>query len=152
MPGGQAIGDLAIGDIEGAIALIQTQCLPGGMGRFIARWLDWAMRARGAERTLFLRERRVSNADDKPANVFAVWAMVKAEDLAPPVQQSDFIVYVAASNLAGVGLDLPLKKGDRLVRWPDIPGREHVFTTLETPALYTVGVTDVIYKLLVRGG
>ena len=148
-----AIGDLAIGDIEGSLDQIAGGCLPGAVVALIIRSFKFALRYRG-EFSLLQHEHRVSGDadDDDKANLNAVWVPAKAEELVAPIDQYDFKVFFLAQDLQQTGVTVPLKKGLRIIRFPDQPDREEVFTSIETPKLWTVEQLDAVYCAMVRGG
>lgn len=139
-----ALGDLAIGDIE-AFAAGAAGCAPGGRARFFRKRLLAMFRRRGAETSKLVRV-----ATNTPINVLTVWTMTRAEELVGEVRQSDQTVLVEASAFDGTGWPLPIRKGDRLVRWPQ-QARESAATVLETPAVHTMDGYDLLYRLIVRG-
>lgn len=148
MSGGNvAIGDDAIGDITGAAQLAVNGCLPGAAARRLRARLLAAFKRRGAENSKVIR---LDTPDDMPVNVLAIWLMTRAEELVGEVKQSDMTVLVHPAAFDASGFELPLRKGDRIVRWPGQP-REQVYTTLETPANYTTGDIDLLYRMIARG-
>lgn len=145
--GAVAIGDDAIGDIVGAAQLAASGCLPGAAARRLRARLLAAFIRRGAENSKVIR---LGSPSDMPVNVLAIWLMTRAEELVGEVKQSDMTVLVHPAAFDGAGFGLPLRKGDRIVRWPGQP-REQVYTTLETPGNFTAGDVDLLYRLIARG-
>lgn len=141
--GGSAIGGAAFGAVSTLAEAVATQSISERKAKFVMRRLRLAFRRRGFESAIVTR-----GASEQ--NVRSVWAMTRSEELVGEVRQSDMTVFVDAESFAGAAFALPLQKGDRIVRWPNL-AREHVFTTLETPALYTIGASDILYRLIVRG-
>lgn len=143
-----AIGDLAIGDVEDAVGSFAASsvCLPAARVLF---WRDRILAAfmrRGAENSIVYREAQPG----VDVNVVAVWLMTRSEELVGEVRQSDMTVLVHPQAFEGTGFTTPLRKGDRIVRFPG-EAREHVFTCLETPGLYTASGVDLLYRLIARG-
>jgi hypothetical protein len=147
-PGSAAIGDGAIGDIETLAAFAASGCLPQAKGLFIRNRLLGAFRRRGAENSPATRLDAASG--DKSVNILAVWVMTRSEELIGEVRQSDMTVLVHPAAFEGTGFPLPLRKGDRVTRWP-LQTRERVHTAIETPAVYAAGDVDLLYRLIVRG-
>lgn len=143
---GDAIGGAAFGGVAEVAAAIAAGAIPDRKAAFICRRLSLAFNRRGAEMALLQRPGGAGGF----VNVRTVWAMTRSEELIGEVRQSDMTVFIAAEDVALSGFPLPLSHGDRVVRWPGL-AREHVFTTLETPALYTIGDKDVLYRLIMRG-
>lgn len=141
--GSGAIGGQAFGAVEAVAQAVAVGALDQRKARFVMRRLRLAFKRRGFETCIYTRGAQTQN-------VRTVWAMTRSEELVGEVRQSDMTVFIDAESFEGASMTMPLKKGDKLVRWPDLT-REHVYTTLETPALYTIGDYDVLYRLIVRG-
>lgn len=141
--GSHAIGAQAFGAVEEVAAAVAAGTITERKARFVMKRLRLAFKRRGFESCIYMRGAQTHN-------VRTVWAMTRSEELAGEVRQSDMTVFIDAQSFEGASLTLPLKNGDKLTRWPDL-AREHVYTTLETPALYTIGEYDVLYRLIVRG-
>ena len=147
MTASTAIADLAIGDIEPAIAALAA-VVPCSKAEFVRERLLQAFLRRGAENSAIMRLNSAVN--DIPINVLAVWVMTRSEELVGEVRQSDMTVLVHPAAFDGTQFPLPLRKGDRITRWPGEP-RESVHTCIETPAVYTAGGVDLLYRLIARG-
>lgn len=145
---GSAIADLAIGDVEAAAAAAVAAGLPCDKARFVRNRLLLAFKRRGAENSQIIRLNAAQG--DVPLNVLAIWVMTRSEELVGEVRQSDMTVLVHPSAFDGTGFQLPLRKGDRIIRAPGT-ARERVYTTLETPGDYRTDSVDLIYRLIVRG-
>ena len=149
-----AVGDLAIGDVEGALDQVASGKVPGAVARMIVKSFKFALKYRG-EFSLLQHESRVSGDadDDKKANLNAVWIPLRPEELVAPIDQYDFKVIFLSDDLKQTGVTTPLKKGARIIRFPDQgPDREEVFTIEEKPKLWTVEQLDTVYCAMVRGG
>ncbi|MBY0421860.1 MAG: hypothetical protein K2Q06_06115 [Parvularculaceae bacterium] len=145
MSAGGAIGDLAIGDIEAEVAAAVAACVPGERARFIRRRIAAMFVRRGAENA---RLKRVEGG--ATLNVLSVWTMTRAEELVGEVKQSDQTVLIEPTAFDGAGWPLPIRRGDRIVRWPG-EAREAVHTVIETPGVFASGSYDLLYRLIVRG-
>lgn len=143
-----AIGDLAIGDIEAVAASAASPSTPCSKAAFVRARLLAAFQRRGAETAKVIRLDAAQG--DRAVNVIAVFVMTRSEELVGEVRQSDMTVLVHPAAFDNTGFPLPLRKGDRIVRNPGL-ARERVYTTLETPAIYAAGETDLLYRLIVRG-
>lgn len=141
--GGGALGASAFGAVEDLAEAISSGSVPCTKAAFVRRRLAGVFTRRGAELAIFKR-----GAAEQ--NVRSIWAMTRSEELVGEVRQSDMTVFVDAASFDGSSFELPIQHRDRLVRWPDTD-REKVYTTLETPALFTIGGTDILYRLILRG-
>jgi hypothetical protein len=140
-----AIGDLAIGDIEAAAAAIVAACVPGARARFLRARIAAMFTRRGAELATLKRPEGAATI-----NVVSVWAMTRAEELVGEVKQSDQTVLIEPTAFDGAGWPLPIRRGDRLVRWRG-EAREATHTVIETPGVFTAGDYDLLYRVIVRG-
>lgn len=143
-----AIGAEAIGSIEALASAASAAAFGCDKAGLVRDRLLAAFIRRGAEASVITRlDAAVS---DIPVNVLAVWVMTRSEELVGEVRQSDMTVLVHPAAFDTVNFTLPLRKGDRVTRGPGL-AREHVHTVLETPAVYTIGAVDILYRLIVRG-
>lgn len=146
--GDHAIGDLPIGDIFGALAgVAASACVPGARFASVRARLKRMMERRGAQGVQIVR---LDGGVETAVNALAIWLMMRPEDMIGEVAQADQTVIVDAAGFDGAGFALPLRKGDRVVRWP-LQTREQAYTIAGTPHVETVGDYDLYYRFTVRG-